>query len=139
CSSDLTTLPKVTRSGAHAGAPTVAPAASCSSPHQPAAPTRKPVSTSSTTSSAPCCRVTSRRNALNPGSGGTTPMFAGAASVMTAATSSPRVANTSRTAATSLYGTTTVCAAVAAVTPAEPGSPKVATPEPAAVSSASTC
>ena len=47
-------------------------------------------------------RVTSRNSSLNPGAGGTTPMLAAAGSVMTAAISSPRWANTSLTASWSL-------------------------------------
>ena len=72
------TLPKVMRSGA-----TSTP----SWPHQPARPTRKPVMTSSETSSAPCSAVTRRSASVKPGSGGTTPMLPAAASVMTQAIS----------------------------------------------------
>ncbi len=126
------TLPKVNRSGVQPGSTVPA-----SRPHQPAGPTRKPVSTSSSTSSAPCSAVIRRSAALNPGAEGTTPMLAGCASVMTTAIRSPWRAKASSTAATSLYGRTRVSAAVAAVTPAEPGSPSVARPEPAAARSPS--
>ena len=95
------TLPNVCRS---ADQPSRRP----SSPHQPEYPTRKPVRTSSWMSSAPCVSVMRRSAALKPGSGGTTPMLAGAASVMTAAMRSPCSANAASTASTSLYGTTTV-------------------------------
>ena len=61
-------------------------------------------------------------------------MFAATGSTSTAATSSPCRANTSSTAASSLYGTATVSATVPSVTPALPGSPNVATPLPAATS-----
>ncbi|GAA2773945.1 hypothetical protein GCM10020219_050120 [Nonomuraea dietziae] len=73
---------------------------------------------------------------LKPGSGGTTPMLAGHASVITQATSAVRKA--SSTAARSLYGRTMVSAAAAPVTPGVSGSPKVTTPEPAEANSAST-
>lgn len=79
-----------------------------------------------------------RSPALKPGFGATTPMFAGAASVMTAAMSLPRAAKTASTAARSLYGSTIVSAAAAAVTPAEPGIASVASPDPADARSAST-
>ena len=65
-------------------------------------------------------------------------MFAGHASVTTQAIWSPRVANASRTAASSLYGSTMVSLADAPVTPGESGRPNVATPEPAEASRAST-
>lgn len=83
------TLPKVIRS-----------ASTGSRPYHPARETRKPVSTSSTISSAPCSVHSSRSLALNPGRGGTTPMFAGHASVITQAISAVR--NASSTASTSL-------------------------------------
>lgn len=60
------------------------------------------MSTSSSTSSAPWLDVSSRSSALKPGAGATTPMFAAAGSVMTAAISPPRVANRSATAEASL-------------------------------------
>ena len=63
---------------------------------------RKPVSTSSLISSAPAAWAVSARKRLKPtpssASGGTTPMFAGAASVMIAAISPPRSANRAVTA-----------------------------------------
>ncbi len=65
-------------------------------------------------------------------------MLPAAASVMTAAISSPCAAKAASTAATSLYGSTIVSLAAAPVTPGESGRPSVATPEPAAASSAST-
>ena len=73
------TLPNVIRSGT----------AEQSRPNQPARETRKPVMTSSLMNSAPCARHSSARPALNPGTGGTTPMFAAAASVITHAMSAP--------------------------------------------------
>jgi hypothetical protein len=108
-------------------------------PNHPDADTRNPVSTSSMISSAPASAVSDRSSSLNPGAGGTTPMFAGHASAITHAISEPRAANSSRTAPGSLYGSTTVSAADAPVTPGVSGRPRVATPEPAATSSASTC
>ena len=81
----------------------------------------------------------SRSQALKPGAGGTTPMFAGAGSVITAAIRPGCAAKAASSASRSLYGTTIVCAAVASVTPADPGSPWVATPEPAAASRPSEC
>ena len=101
--------------------------------------TRKPVSTSSMISSAPESSQSDLSSSLKPGAGGTTPMLAGQASVITQAISPPRAANSSVTAAGSLYGSTTVSAADAPVTPGVSGSPRVATPDPAATSSASTC
>ena len=121
------TLPKVNRS-----------ASTGSRPYQPERDTRKPVMTSSRISSAPCAAVIRRSAALNPSSGGTTPMLPAAASLMTQAMSVPRSANTASTAATSLYGRTTVSAAAPVVTPGVSGRPRVATPEPAEASSAST-
>ena len=47
--------------------------------------TRNPVSTSSMISSAPCIGTVTASSALNPGAGGTTPMLAGQASVITQA------------------------------------------------------
>jgi hypothetical protein len=90
-------------------------------------------------SSAPLAVHSDRSSSLNPGAGGTTPMFAGQASVITQAICSPRSANSAVTASLSLYGSTTVSAADAPVTPGVSGRPRVATPDPAATSSASTC
>ncbi len=73
-----------------------------SMPHQPAAETRKPVSTSSEITSAPFACASSTSARLKPGSGGTTPMFAAAASTMTAAMRSPCSSNAARTASRSL-------------------------------------
>jgi hypothetical protein len=89
------TLPKVNRSGAPA-------AYGPSRPYQPAAEHRNPVMTSSETSSAPCSALIRRSPSVNPGSGGTTPMLPGDASVMTAAMSPPRAAKASSTASMSL-------------------------------------
>jgi hypothetical protein len=89
-------------------------------------------------SSAPYRSHSRRSPALNVGSGGTTPMFAAAASVITAAMVSPRSAKVASTTARSLYGRTTVSAVAAAVTPGVSGRPRVATPDPAEASSAST-
>src|SRR5271169_4522149 len=119
------TLPNVTRS------PTTP-----STPYQPDDVTRNPVSTSSMISSAPFCWHNCLSRALKPSAGGTIPMLAGHASVITQAISPLLAANTSRTAAASLYGSTTVSAAEAPVTPGESGSANVATPEPAEASSA---
>ncbi len=77
-------------------------------PYQPAGETRNPVITSSLMSSAPLSRHRSASPWLNPGPGGTTPMLAGTASVMIAATS--YWPSASATAARSLYGRTSVCA-----------------------------
>jgi hypothetical protein len=85
------TLPNVIRS-----------AATGSRPYQPDRVTRKPVSTSSMISSAPCRAHSSASSSLNPSAGGTMPMLAGHASVMTQAISSPRAANAARTASASL-------------------------------------
>src|ERR1039457_5751841 len=85
------TLPNVTRS---AGTP--------STPYQPAEVTRNPVSTSSEISSAPADWHEADREAFNPGTGATIPMFAGPASVITQAIDEPRSANTAATASMSL-------------------------------------
>jgi hypothetical protein len=85
------TLPNVMRSGR-----------TPSTPNQPAAVTRKPVMTSSLTNNAPCSWQIRARPALKSGSGGTTPMLPGAASVMTQAISAPRSAKACSTAARSL-------------------------------------
>src|SRR5215467_12224943 len=85
------TLPNVTRSPA-----------TPSTPYQPEEVTRKPVSTSSMISSAPADRHQEASLALNPGAGGTIPMLAGHASVMTQAIDEPRSANTDDTASRSL-------------------------------------
>src|SRR5580704_1522209 len=100
------TLPNVTRSPR-----------TWSSPYQPSPVTRNPVSTSSMMSRAPDASHTERSSSLNPGAGGTTPMLAGHASVITQAISSPLAANSAVTASASLYGSTTVSAAEAPVTP----------------------
>ena len=71
-----------------------------------------------------------RRPSRNPGSGGTTPMFAATGSTMTAAIVSPRSAKTFPSASTSLNGTVSVSRAAPSVTPGEPGIPNVATPLP---------
>ena len=79
-------------------------------------------------SSAPEASHIDRSSSLNPACGGTTPMFAGQASVITQAISLPRAANSALTASASLYGSTTVSAADAPVTPGVSGRPSVATP-----------
>src|SRR5438105_4777473 len=81
------TLPNVTRSPA-----------TPSTPYQPAEVTRNPVSTSSMISRAPADWHSAASRALNPGRGGTIPMFAGHASVITHAIEEPRDANTDDTA-----------------------------------------
>src|SRR5580704_15094670 len=96
------TLPNVTRSPA-----------TPSTPYQPDAVTRNPVSTSSMISRAPADRHNEARRALKPGAGGTIPMLAGHASVMTQAIDEPRAANTEDTASTSLWGSTMVSPAAA--------------------------
>ena len=85
------TLPNVTRSPA-----------TPSTPNQPAEVTRNPVSTSSMISRAPADRHSEASSSLNPAAGGTIPMLAGHASVMTHATEEPREANNDETASTSL-------------------------------------
>ena len=85
------TLPNVIRSPAMP---------SC--PYQPDRVTRKPVSTSSMTSSAPYSAHSAASSSLKPAAGGTTPMFAGHASVMTHAMSWPCSANACRIASASL-------------------------------------
>ena len=114
-------------------------AATPSRPYHPAAVTRNPVITSSLMNSAPYSSQSAFSPALNPGSGGTTPMLAAAASVMTQAIVSPTSSKAACTRARSLYGRTIVSAALAPVTPGVSGSPKVTSPEPALASSASTC
>src|SRR5215470_16071674 len=119
------TLPNVIRSPA-----------TPSRPYQPDLVTRNPVSTSSMMSSEPCSAASAASTSLNPGSGGTTPMFAGHASVIRHAIRGPCAANTPATAAVSLNGSTSVSAAAAPVTPGLSGRANVATPDPAAASSA---
>ena len=94
------TLPKVMRSPA-----------TPSRPYQPDLVTRNPVSTSSMISSAPYSPHSADSSSLKPADGGTTPMLAGQASVMTHAMSLPFAANACRTASASLYGSTSVSAA----------------------------
>ena len=53
-------------------------------------------------SRAPADRHSEASSSLNPGAGGTTPMLAGHASVITQAIDSPRAANTDETASASL-------------------------------------
>src|SRR5262249_21432097 len=113
------TLPNVIRSPA-----------TPSRPYQPDLVPRNPVSTSSMMSSEPCSAASAASTSLNPGSGGTTPMFAGHASVIRHAIRGPCAANTPATAAVSLYGSTSVSAAAAPVTPGLSGRANVATPGP---------
>ena len=123
----LITLPKVNRSG-------VTP----SRPHQPAGPTRKPVSTSSRISSAPWRRGQVAQQRVEPVArrdhahvrGG---RFDDDAGDLVAVLREGRL-----TAATSLYGSTIVSAALAPVTPGVSGRPNVTTPLPALASNAST-
>ena len=89
------TLPKVIRSGCQ-------PSTAASSPYMPDRLTRKPVITSSVISNAPSSWAIAASPALNPGSGGITPMFAAAASVITAAISPGCAAKAARTASMSL-------------------------------------
>ena len=72
------TLPRIVRSG-------VTPYTPCAPPNA----IRNPVITSSNTSSAPASEHRSRRPSRNPGSGGTTPMFAATGSTIAAAIRSP--------------------------------------------------
>ena len=123
-----TTLPSVVRSGVMRMVSWAPPRAR-----------RKPVITSSHTNSAPARVHSSRSPSRNPGTGGTTPMFAATGSTITQAMSSPRASNSSPMACSELYGATRVSAAAAPVTPGESGSPNVATPEPARASNASAC
>src|SRR5262252_6591578 len=76
------TLPKVVRSPAMP-----------SRPYQPDLVTRKPVRTSSMTSRAPYSPHSAASSSLKPAAGGTIPMFAGHASVITQAISVPLAAN----------------------------------------------
>lgn len=69
---------------------------------------RKPVITSSETNSAPLLRQSSESPLLKPGSGGTTPMLPGDASVITQAIWPGLAAKAASTAARSLYGSTMV-------------------------------
>ena len=126
------TLPNTLRSGAKPG---MARAYRLCAP--PSA-TRKPVITSSKTSSAPCARA-QLAQALHEG-------HARAHEVHVAGdrldhrrrrSSSPWRANASSSAATLLYSRTSVCWTTASGTPALVGWPKVARPEPALTSSAS--
>src|SRR5262249_17162850 len=110
-----------------------------SRPYQPDLVTRNPVSTSSMMSSEPCSAASAASTSLNPGSGGTTPMFAGHASVIRHAIPGPCAANTPATAAVSLYGSPSVWAAAARGPRGLSGRANVAPPDPAAASSASTC
>ena len=89
-------------------------------------------------SSEPYSWQSAASSSLKPWAGGTTPMFAGHASVISAAIRRPCSANACRTASSSLYGSTSVSPAAAPVTPGVSGRPKVATPDPAAASRAST-
>ena len=73
------TLPRTVRSGRM-------PKSSCAPPR----PTRKPVMTSSKTSSAPLASHAARSSSRKPAAGGTTPMFAAIGSTTTQAISSPR-------------------------------------------------
>ena len=72
----------------------------------PPALTRKPVMTSSKTSSAPCSVASPRNSSRNPHAGRTRPMLAGYGSASTAASSCS--AKAARTAASSFHGTITV-------------------------------
>jgi hypothetical protein len=119
-------LPITVRSGS-------TPVSSCAPPGA----TRKPLITSSNTSSAPLSVHSSRSSSSCPQAGGTSPMLAGYGSHSAAANSCS--ANAARSAASSFQGTITVAAAAAAVTPGEAGMPCVASPEPASASSPSTC
>src|SRR6266498_1455380 len=107
------TLPNVIRSGT-----------TPSTPYQPERVIRNPVITSSETNSAPCSRQVRATNALKSSRGGTTPMFPGEASVMTAAIWSPYDANAAVTAAWSLYGDQIA----AVITEASPGNMGVVPP-----------
>ncbi len=86
-------LPNAVRSGV---TPYTAPA--------PSYATRKPVITSSKKSRAPCSSQSARSPSRNPGSGGTTPMFAATGSTTTTAISRPRSPKIARTASRSLNG-----------------------------------
>ncbi len=120
------TLPSVVRSG-------VTPYRACAPPGC----TRKPVITSSKTSSASCSAVRERSRSRNPGAGGTSPMFPATGSTITAAISCS--AKRASTEPRSLSSAVRVSATAPGVTPGESGSPRVATPDPACTSRKSAC
>ena len=84
-------LPRIVRSG-------VTPKRSCAPPRA----TRKPVITSSKTSSAPAASQSIRSASRKPGAGGTQPMFPATGSTRIAASPSPYSATAAATASTSL-------------------------------------
>jgi hypothetical protein len=79
-------------------------------------------------------RVISRSSSRNPGVGGTTPMFPGIGSTITAAICPRFLSKSCRTEAASLKVAVRVCFAVSAGTPGESGCPNVSAPEPALTS-----
>ena len=93
------------------------PKRSCAPPRA----TRKPVITSSKTSSAPEASQSARSASRKPGSGGTTPMFPATGSTTIAASPSPHCATAAAAASTSLYGQTIVSAAAPVGTPGDDG------------------
>ena len=84
------------------------------------------VCVSSSTSSAPCSRVSRRTSSWKPGTGRTTPTFVSAGSVITAATASR--ASTRASASASLKGTIRVSAAARGFRPRLPGCAPLSSP-----------
>mmetsp|Transcript_13061 Transcript_13061/g.29669 ORF Transcript_13061/g.29669 Transcript_13061/m.29669 type:complete len:244 (+) Transcript_13061:280-1011(+) len=115
------TLPKVERSGSM-------PKYFCAPPYE----MRKPVITSSKTSTAPSFLVSSRSPTRNSLSGTMKPELPTTGSRMTPAISSLFASKSALTDSRSLYLATSVLSAAPLVTPGESGRPSVITPEPAA-------
>ena len=103
----------------------------------PPSATRKPVITSSNTSSAPCRVHSSRKRFMNGTPARTKFMLPAIGSIITQAIASPCNANASSSCAALLYSSTSVWCTTSAGTPALVGLPKVARPEPAFTSSES--
>jgi len=103
----------------------------------PPSATRKPVITSSNTSSAPCALHSSRSRVMNGIDARTKFMLPAIGSIMTQAISRPRSAKACSSASTLLYSSTSVCCTTSGGTPALVGWPKVASPDPALTSRAS--
>mmetsp|Transcript_38044 Transcript_38044/g.123065 ORF Transcript_38044/g.123065 Transcript_38044/m.123065 type:complete len:270 (-) Transcript_38044:556-1365(-) len=122
------TLPKVERSG-------VMPQCCCAPPYE----MRKPVITSSNTSTAPLSSHTCRSSVRKALSGTMKPELPTTPSRITPATSPLLASKRALTDSMSLYVATSVDADAPCVTPGESGSPSVATPEPAATRNESAC
>ncbi len=125
------TLPSTVMSGAKPGI------AFAYTPCAPRRPTRKPVITSSNTSSAPCWVHSSRQRFMKGTLARTKFMLPAIASIMMQARSAPCLANASSSCAMLLYSRTSVCCTTSGGTPALVGLPKVARPEPALTNRAS--